>query len=60
MAMHRLLAHSRPLPGAAVLEPLTFERCAKVVEHCRRSAPGPDGIPYAAWACSGEAGTLVL
>lgn len=58
--MRRLLEYSRPLRGGITLEPITFERFAEAVGHGRRSAPGPDGAPYTAWACNGEAGALAL
>ena len=42
------------------VEPSTREELQTFVERTRNSAPGPDGIPYAAWKFLGSYGMETL
>lgn len=46
--------------GFLAMEPPTLRDAREVLRPARRTAPGPDGVPYAVWRRSGDGGAETL
>ena len=49
-AAHFTTSFSKPFPTIQWM--LTFAAFVNIISGCKKSAPGPDGVPYATWASS--------
>lgn len=60
VAAANFLQHCPQWGDLALLEPISMEQFARLVEHAPNPSPGPDGIPYKAWVSCGQASATLL